>query len=111
MNTIVPNLSYQFQLPLPTDHTCMFISQLGSAPKYLCIRIRPLVSLLPLCCLRSSQRHDLFMNCVRTTMDHTMSFASFGPSLWNHLPLLFTRLFSLLSFPRHSHPSPGTEMH
>jgi len=35
-----------------------------------------------------------------TTMAHTRSFASIGPSLWNRLPpLFFVRLFYLLPFP------------
>src|SRR6218665_3018735 len=38
-----------------------------------------------LLCLCSSQRHDLFIPRVRTTMAHTRSIASIGPSLWNHL--------------------------
>jgi len=47
--------------------------------------------------LRSSQRHDLFMPPVRTTMAHTRSFTSIGQSLWNHLPPYFRSL--ILSAP------------
>jgi len=36
--------------------------------------------------IRVIVRHDLFMPRVRTTMAHTRSFASIGPSLWNHFP-------------------------
>ena len=80
-------------------------SPLGSAPKYLCNHIRPLISASSLRHLRSSQRHDLFMPHVRTTMAHTRSFASIGPSLWNHLPspfrsfILSAPLSSSLSLP------------
>src|SRR6218665_608732 len=58
-------------------------SQLGCAPKYLCDQIQPPISASS---LRSSQRHDLFMPRVRTTVAHVRSFASIGPSFWNHLP-------------------------
>src|SRR6218665_4030044 len=49
--------------------------QLGSAPKYLCDHIQA----LSLSSLRSSQRHDLFMPHVRTTMAHTRPVAFIGP--------------------------------
>jgi hypothetical protein len=61
-------------------------SQLGLAPKYLCHQIlRPLsaTSLRP---LRSSDRLELFVPRVRTTMAKSRAFASIGPFLWNRLP-------------------------
>ena len=66
--------------------------------------------------LRSSQRHDVFMPCVRKTMAHTRSFASICLSLWNHLPspfrslILSAPLSSSLSHPK-SYLFPETEMH
>ena len=64
----------------------MLKSQLGLAPKYLCHQIlRPLsaTSKRP---LRSSDRLDLFVPRVRTTMAQSRSFVCIGPSLWNRLP-------------------------
>jgi len=46
-------------------------SQHGSAPKYLCDHIRPPISASSLRRHRSSQRHDLFMLRVSTTIAHT----------------------------------------
>ena len=66
--------------------------------------------------LDSSQRLDLFMSRVRTSMAHTRSFASIGPSPWNHFPppfhsfILSASLSSSLSRPN-SYLFPGTEMH
>ena len=67
--------------------------------------------------LRSSQRHDLFMPRVRTTMAYTSSFASIGLSLWNHFPpnvrsfILSAPLSSSLSLSRlKSRLFPGIEM-
>jgi len=65
-----------------------------------CDHIRPSISASSLRRLRSVHRHDLFMPRVRTTLAHYRSFASISPSLSNHLPPLFARLFSLLPFPR-----------
>src|SRR6218665_2273251 len=73
------------------------MSQLGSAPKYLCDRIRPPISASSFRCLRSSQCHDLFIPRVRTTISHTRSFASIGMSLWNYLPSPFHSF--ILCFP------------
>src|SRR6218665_846375 len=90
-------------------------SQLGSAPKYLCDHIRTPFSASSLSCLRSPQFHDIFTPCIRTTMARTRSFASIGPSLWNHLPppfrsfILFAPLSSSLSRLK-SYLFPGTEM-
>src|SRR5688572_13384206 len=64
----------------------MLKSQLGLAPKYLCHQIlRPLsaTSKRP---LRSSDRLDLFIPRVRTTMAQSRYFVCIGPSLWNGLP-------------------------
>ena len=36
--------------------------------------------------IHSSNRHDFSLPRVRTTMAQTRSFASIGPSLWNHIP-------------------------
>jgi len=43
--------------------------------------------------LHSSNRHDLFLPRVRTTMAQTRCFASIGPSLWNCLPPPLLRSF------------------
>src|SRR6218665_1489117 len=51
-------------------------TQRGSAPKYLCDHIRLPISASSLRPLRSSQRNDLFVPRVRTTMVHTRSFVS-----------------------------------
>src|SRR6218665_1153000 len=65
--------------------------------------------------LRSSQGHDLFLPHVKTTMGHTRSFASIGPSLWNHFPppirsfILSAPLSSSLSSLK-SYLFPRTEM-
>src|SRR6218665_2255915 len=91
-------------------------SQLGSAPKYVYDHIRPPISASSLHRLRSSQRHDLFMPCVRTTMAHTRSFAFIVPSLGNNLPppfssfILVAPLSTSLSHLK-SYLFPGTEMH
>ena len=65
--------------------------QLVSAPKYLCDSIRQFA--LSDSSLHSSNRHDLLIPRVSTTMGQTRSFAFIGSSLWNCLPP------SLCSFP------------
>ena len=64
----------------------MLKSQLGLAPKYLCHQILRPLSVTSLRPLRSSDRLDLFVPRVRTTMAQSRSFACIGPSLWNGLP-------------------------
>jgi hypothetical protein len=61
-------------------------SQLGLAPKYMRDLIRCPHSATSLRPLRSSERLDLFVPLVRTTMAQTRSFVSIGPTLWNSLP-------------------------
>jgi len=65
------------------------------------------------CSLRFSHCHDLFLSRVSTTRAQARSFASIGPSLWNHLfciPLLSVPLSSSLSLLK-SHLVPGAETH
>ena len=65
----------------------MLKSQLGLAPKYLCHQIlRPPPSAISKRPLTSSDRLDLFVPRVRTTMAQSRSFVCIGPSLWNRLP-------------------------
>jgi hypothetical protein len=64
----------------------MLKSQLGLAPKYLCHQILRPLSAMSKRPLRSSDRLDLFVPRVRTTMAQSRSFACIGPSLWNRLP-------------------------
>src|SRR5688572_5451777 len=61
-------------------------AQLGLAPKYLCHQILRVLSATSLGPLRSSDRLDLFVPRVRTTMAQSKSFAWIGPSVWNGLP-------------------------
>ena len=73
-------------------------SQLGLAPKYLCHKILRPISATSLRPLRSSDRLDLYVPRVRTTMAQSRSFACIGPSLWNGLsPSLRSIPSSLLS--------------
>src|SRR6218665_2052497 len=75
-------------------HACMHNSVL--LLNTFAITFDPL-SLSSLHHLRSSKQHDLFMLHVRTTIAPTRSFASIGPSLWNHFPPHFCSL--ILSAP------------
>ena len=48
--------------------------------------------------IRSSDRLDLFVPLVRTSMTQMRSFASIGLSLWNRLPpYIYLRLFGKLT--------------
>ena len=86
-------LFYDTTTPLSSIHNPGWIQSSfpssGCAAKYLCYHIQLPVSASSLSRLRSSQRNNPFMPRVRTTLAHTRSFASIGPSLWNHLPSSF----------------------
>src|SRR5688572_15366432 len=70
--------------PLQSSHCRSQIST-GSCSKVSVTKFS-VPSATSLCPLRSSDRLDLFVPRVATTMAQCRSFACIGPSLWNGLP-------------------------
>ena len=69
---------------LPALH--LKFSLFSSLNLVLFLNTSQITGLLSLHALRSSNRRDLFLPRVRTTMAQSRPFASTGPSLWNCLP-------------------------
>ena len=95
-------------------------TQQGRAPKYLCDLMCKPTSAVSLRPLRSLDRLDLFVPRARTAMAQHRAFAIVGPSSWNDLPPLYSKILAGVSpssarclkiflFPRGFHAESASE--